>query len=88
MTDLKAEHGKDRLFGSGELFRSLLGAGLVDGVDAAIVPVLLGDGIPLLPSPTERTRLTLRNRRVYKKSGIVGLEYTWYETDGVGTTTS
>jgi dihydrofolate reductase len=73
---LKAEGGKDIwLFGGGELFRSLLSAGLVDGVDAAIVPVLLGEGIPLLPSPAGRARLTLRNRRVYEKSGIVALEY-------------
>ncbi|MGH9372607.1 MAG: dihydrofolate reductase family protein [Vicinamibacterales bacterium] len=75
VADLKAEPGKDIwLFGGGELFRSLLGAGLVDGVDAAI-PVLLGEGIPLLPPPAERARLMLRNRRVYEKSGIVGLEY-------------
>jgi dihydrofolate reductase len=76
VADLKAEPGKDIwLFGGGVLFRSLLGAGLVDAVDAAIVPVLLGGGIPLLPAPGERTRLTLRNRRVYEKSGIVRLEY-------------
>jgi dihydrofolate reductase len=76
VTDLRAQGGKDIwLFGGGELFRSLLGAGLVDGVDTAIIPVLLGGGIPLLPSPAERTRLTLKNRRVYEKSGIVGLEY-------------
>ena len=74
--ELKAQPGKDIwLFGGGELFRSLLGAGLVDGVDAAIVPVLLGEGIPLLPSPADRTKLTLRNQRIYEKSGIVGLEY-------------
>jgi dihydrofolate reductase len=76
VADLKAKPGKDIwLFGGGELFRSLLGAGLVDGIDAAIIPVVLGGGIPLLPSPAARTRLALRNRRVYEKSGIVGLEY-------------
>jgi dihydrofolate reductase len=76
VTDLKSQPGKDIwLFGGGELFRSLLGAGLVDGVDTAIVPVLLGGGIPLLPSPAERARLTLTNQRVYQKSGIVALEY-------------
>jgi dihydrofolate reductase len=76
VTELKAEGGKDIwLFGGGELFRSLLAAKLVDGVDAAIVPVLLGNGIPLLPSPASQTRLRLRNRRVYEKSGIVALEY-------------
>jgi dihydrofolate reductase len=76
VTDLKGEPGKDIwLFGGGELFRSLLSAGLVDGVDVGIIPVLLGGGIPLLPSPAERSKLTLTNRRVYEKSGIVGLEY-------------
>jgi dihydrofolate reductase len=74
--DLKAKLGKDIwLFGGGELFRSLLGAGLVDGVDVGIIPVLLGGGIPLLPSPAERAKLTLTIRRVYEKSAIVGLEY-------------
>jgi len=76
VTDLKARPGKDIwLFGGGELFRSMLAAGLVDGVDVAIVPVLLGGGIPVLPAPARQTRLTLTNRRVYEKSGIVSLAY-------------
>jgi dihydrofolate reductase len=76
VTDLKAEPGKDIwLFGGGELFRSLLAAGLVNGVDVAIVPVLLGGGIPLLPPPAKRISLMLSSRRVYEKSGIVALEY-------------
>jgi dihydrofolate reductase len=76
VTELKGQPGKDIwLFGGGELFRSLLRAGLVDGVDVGIVPVLLGSGIPLLPSPAERARLVLRDRKIYEKSGIVGLEY-------------
>jgi dihydrofolate reductase len=76
VTDLKAEPGKDIwLFGGGELFRSLLDAGLVDGVDVGIIPVLLGGGIPLLPSPAARARLKLTKQRVYEKSGILGLEY-------------
>jgi hypothetical protein len=40
-----------------------------------MVPVLLGDGIPLLPSPAPRTKLAVRNQRVYEKSGTVLLEY-------------
>ena len=74
--DLKGRPGKDIwLFGGGELFRNLLAAGLVDAVDAAIVPVLLGGGIPLLPTPASRARLKLAKHRVYEKSGIVSLEY-------------
>ena len=74
---LKATPGKDIwLFGGGELFRTLLEAGLVDTVEPAVVPVLLGDGIPMLPSPAPRTRLSLSKHRLYPKSGIVLLEYT------------
>ena len=74
---LKATPGKDIwLFGGGELFRTLLEAGLVDTVEPAVVPVLLGDGIPMLPSPASRAKLSLSNHRLYPKSGIVLLEYT------------
>jgi dihydrofolate reductase len=73
---LKARAGKDIwLFGGGELFRTLLEAGLVDTVEPAIVPVLLGDGIPMLPSPAARMKLSLSSHRLYPKSGIVLLNY-------------
>ena len=36
-----------RLFGGGALFRTLLDAGLVDTVEVAVIPVLLGGGIPI-----------------------------------------
>ena len=72
---LRAEPGKDIwLFGGGSLFRSLLNVGLVDTVEVAIIPVLLGGGIPLLPPPVNETKLTLTHHRVYK-TGIVSLEY-------------
>jgi dihydrofolate reductase len=46
---LRAEPGKDIwLFGGGMLFRSLLDAGLVDLVEVAVIPVLLGGGVPLV----------------------------------------
>jgi dihydrofolate reductase len=73
--DLRAQPGKDIwLFGGGELFRSLLEIGQVDGVEVAVIPVLVGGGIPLLPSPAARTSLSLTGHRVYG-SGIVLLEY-------------
>ena len=73
---LKAKPGKDIwLFGGGELFRTLLEAGLVDTVEPAVMPVLLGDGIPMLPSTASRTKLTLSQHRLYPKSGTLLLEY-------------
>ena len=73
---LRAESGKDIwLWGGGVLFRSLLSLGVVDTVEVAVMPVLLGDGIPLFPSPATRASLRLTNHHVYSKSGIVGLEY-------------
>src|SRR5918911_488754 len=57
---LRAEPGKDIwLFGGGLLFRSLLDAGLVDTVEVAVMPALLGGGIPLLPPPGKEIKLTL-----------------------------
>jgi dihydrofolate reductase len=76
VAELKGQPGKDiALFGGGELFRSLLAAGLVDRVEVALIPVLLGGGIPLLATPAERATLKLRSHRVYATTGTVGLEY-------------
>jgi dihydrofolate reductase len=76
VASLKRKRGKDIwLFGGGLLFRSFLDDGLVDTVEVAVVPVLLGGGIPLLPPPaTKHTKLKLAGHKVYK-TGIVLLQY-------------
>jgi dihydrofolate reductase len=72
---LRQGSGKDIwLFGGGSLFGSLLEAALVDTVEIAVIPVLLGGGIPLLPSTAEVTKLNLTRHKIYK-TGIVSLEY-------------
>jgi dihydrofolate reductase len=72
---LKEERGKDIwLFGGGSLFRSLLDAGLVDTVELAVMPVLLGEGIPVLP-PGASAELVLADTKLLPKSGIVILAY-------------
>lgn len=77
---LRNEPGKDIwLFGGGVLFRTLLDAGLVDTIEVGIIPVLLGEGIPLLPPPSRQTKLKLTNHKVYK-TGIVSLEYSVEQT--------
>ncbi len=75
MKALKKKPGRDIwLFGGGVLFRSLLDAGLVDTVELAVVPVLLGAGVPVLP-PGASTNLVLADQKVLPASGIVALSY-------------
>jgi dihydrofolate reductase len=75
VAELRAEPGKDIwLFGGGLLFRSLAEVGCVDTVEVAVMPVLLGGGIPLLPPPAKRVKLKLTGHKIYK-TGIVALEY-------------
>lgn len=72
---LKAKPGRDIwLFGGGKLFRSLLDAGLVDTVELAIMPVLLGSGVPVLP-PGAEAKLKLSHQKTLPSSGIVVLSY-------------
>ena len=72
---LKKKPGRDIwLFGGGSLFQSLLDARLVDSVEVAVIPVLLGAGIPLLP-PGSRTTLRLVDQKLLPASGIVVLSY-------------
>lgn len=72
---LKAQEGGDIwLYGGGELFRTLLAAAQVDTVELAVIPVLLGQGVPLLP-PGAETTLVLTAHQVLPGSGIVLLAY-------------
>jgi dihydrofolate reductase len=76
IAELRSQPGKDVwLFGGGSLFRSLAELGLVDTVEVGVIPVLLGEGVPLLPAPTKRVTLKLTGHKLYPKTGTVGLEY-------------
>ncbi len=78
---LKAERGRDVwLFGGGELFRTLLDAGVVDTVEIAVMPVLLGSGIPVLPAGA-MAKLVLADQKILRDSGIVVLAYTVVGSD-------
>jgi dihydrofolate reductase len=75
VAELRAESGHDIwLFGGGSLFASLLAADVVDAIDLAVMPVLLGDGVPLVSRGAPRSRLTL-TRSNASPSGIVSLRY-------------
>lgn len=72
---LRANSQKDVwLFGGGEVFRRLLDAGLVDSVELAVEPILLGGGIPLVREALHRQQLRLAAHRL-SKVGVVHLEY-------------
>src|SRR5438128_12653110 len=76
MAKLRSKPGKDVwLWGGGSLFRSFAELGLVDTVEVAVVPVLLGEGVPLLPPPAKRVALKLTGHKLYAKTGIMSLEY-------------
>jgi dihydrofolate reductase len=73
---LRKAPGKDIwLLGGGDLFRSMLQSRLIDSVEVAVIPVLLGGGLPLLPHPATQTTLKLVRHQVYPKTGTVFLEY-------------
>ena len=72
---IRAAPGKDIwLFGGGSLFNSFVDLGLVDTVEVGIIPVLLGEGVPLYPPPGRQAKLELIDHKVYK-TGIVSLKY-------------
>jgi dihydrofolate reductase len=76
LTELRAQPGKDIwLFGGGSLFRGLLDLRQVDAVEVAVVPHLLGAGIPFLEPPARQARLKLTGHKVYPKTGTIKLEY-------------
>ena len=79
--ELKAQPGRDVwLFGGGVLFRTLLDAGLVDTVEIAVMPVLLGSGIPVMPAGTS-AKLVLADQKILPESGIVVLAYAVARSD-------
>ena len=72
---LRSEPGRDIwLFGGGSLCASLLAGGVVDQVEVAVMPVLLGGGIPLVAPEAPRSRLQL-TRSAASSRGIVTLHY-------------
>jgi dihydrofolate reductase len=76
IAELRRAPGKEIwLFGGGDLFRSLLARGHVDLVEVGLVPIVLGEGLPFLPSPASRAQLRLVASRLYSSTGIMILTY-------------
>ena len=60
--------------GGGELAREFLKADLVDEIYLGVVPVLLGEGLPLFPSGFPQRNFTLLENKTYSK-GLIALKY-------------
>lgn len=78
--ELKAGNGKDIwLMGGGEIAGMCLEAGLVDGMDMAIMPVVLGRGIKMLAIPDAESasayKLELTGLEKLERSGILMTKY-------------
>ena len=72
---LKEQPGKDLLLaGSGQLFRALMGEGLIDVYRFMVHPIVLGGGKRLFADGEPRTELRLTSARPLPK-GIVIVEY-------------
>ena len=62
------------LMGGGELARDFLKADLVDELYLGVVPVLLGEGIPLFPSGFPQRNFSLIENKTYSR-GLIALQY-------------
>jgi dihydrofolate reductase len=70
-----ASRGDIWLGGGGETVRAFLEADEVDEMWIFVIPVLLGDGIPLFPPSQHGERLSLEEAKAYP-DGVVLLRYT------------
>lgn len=73
---LKAKEGKDIwLIGGGQINSLLINSGLVDELILSIIPIVLGNGIPLFDHTINSCKLNLESTEAYT-SGLVQLKYT------------
>ena len=75
VSKLRKRRGKNIwLMGGGELARDFFKADLVDELHLGVVPVLLGEGIPLFPSGFPQRDFALLENKTYSK-GLIALKY-------------
>jgi dihydrofolate reductase len=73
--EIRQHKGKDVwLMGGGEIARDFLKADLVDELHLGIVPVLLGEGLPLFPSGFPQRNFELMENKSFSQ-GLISLKY-------------
>jgi dihydrofolate reductase len=70
----EASSGATWVLGGGATHRALLTAGLVTDIWIHVMPILLGDGIPMFPAPSPELRLDLVESRRHD-AGVTLLRY-------------
>jgi dihydrofolate reductase len=79
--ELRAQSGRDIwLYGGGSLFSQLLAWHLVDTVEPAVIPILLGGGVQLLSPHGVTQHLSLVGHHAYP-SGMLLLKYEVIQTE-------
>jgi len=75
IAEIRKRRGKDIwLMGGGELARNFLKADLVDELYLGVVPILLGDGLPLFPSGFPQRDFVLLENKTFSR-GMIALKY-------------
>jgi dihydrofolate reductase len=73
--EIRRGKGKDIwLMGGGEVAREFLKADLVDELHLGVVPVLLGEGLPLFPSGFPQRNFALMENKSFSR-GLISLKY-------------
>jgi dihydrofolate reductase len=73
--EIRQHKGKDIwLMGGGEIARDFLKADLVDELHLGVVPVLLGEGLPLFPSGFPQRNFELIENKTFSR-GLISLKY-------------
>lgn len=79
---LRGEPGKDIwMMGGGGIIASFLDAGEIDVVDVNVIPVFIGEGIPLIAPRHRDIELTLLETKQFS-DGVVRLRYEIQRSDG------
>jgi dihydrofolate reductase len=73
---VKSETEKDiYIWGGGSVITQFIDLNLLDELNIAVIPVLLGDGVPLFGRLNHLKKLRLTECRKFEKSGIALLKY-------------
>ncbi|WP_333815296.1 dihydrofolate reductase family protein [Tabrizicola sp.] len=73
--ELEAEgHGTIWVEGGGQVIRDMIGLGKLDILEMAVIPIILGGGIPMFPPGTPELKLDLEFARPWRK-GAIHLKY-------------